>query len=495
MKVAIGGLHHETNTFNIKPTDLDSFRTGIGLLVSQYDIVSHLRNTGTVMGGFIAAASECGFELVPTFYAQAGYDTGTVNQGAFDYLEGELLSALSGAHADGILLHLHGAMVTEKYDDPEAEVLKKVRESIGDKIPIVLVHDLHGNISKSWLEYADAIIGYKTAPHKDEFERGVEGGKLMMQILKGFVKPTMALEKPRILIGGGLMTVVDQPLAMVKPPMYRLMSLARKIEQSDRVLNVTVAGGFGHADVPRAGMGIVVTTNGDQELAEAKASELSGLAWDLREDFLPDKVLVSMEVAMKEALANADGPVVMADEGDNVAGGGPGDATHVLKALKEASWPDATLIIRDHEAVHEALRAGIGSEVNLQVGGKSGKLHGEPVELRGAVKALSNGIYVDPRQKTVVNMGNACVLRSGETDVLLTERTPLQANPGPFRSMGIDPIAKRIIVLKSAHAFRLDFERFAKLILEVDTPGVTSPNVSRFNYRKLTRPIYPLDPM
>jgi len=493
MKVAIGGIHHETNTFNVKRTELESFKSG--LMASHEAIVSQLQNTGTVMGGFIGAASKYGLELIPTFYAQAGYDTGMVTQEAFDFLEDKLLTALSGAHADGILLHLHGAMVTEKCNDPEADVLKKARESVGDKIPIVLVHDLHGNVSDSWLEYADVIIGYKTAPHTDEFERGVEGGKVMMQMLRGLVKPTMALRKPRILIGGGLMTVVDQPLAMVKPPMHKLMTLARKMEQENRIVNVTVAGGFGHADVPRAGMGIVVTTNNDQELAEATATRLADLAWNLREDFLPSKVLISVEAGMKDALASAEQPVIMADEGDNVAGGGPGDGTHLLNALKEANWPDATLIIRDAAAVHETLKAGIGSEVKLQVGGKSGEIHGKPVELKGIVKTLSDGTYTEPRQKTIVNMGNTSVLRCGKTDLVLTERTPLQTNSGPFQSVGIDPVQKRIVVVKSAHAFRSDFERFAKLILEIDTPGVTTPNVSRFNYRNLTHPIYPIDSM
>ena len=290
------------------------------------------------------------------------------------------------------------------------------------------------------------------------------------------------------------MTVVDQPLAMVKPPMYKLMSLARRMEQEERIVNVTVAGGFGHADVPRAGMGIVVTTDGDQELAEAKASELADLTWNLREDFQPSKVLVSVEAAMKETMS-VGGPVILADEGDNVAGGGPGDGTHLLKALKDASWPDATLVIRDHNAVREAMSAGVGNTVELQVGGKSDKLHGLPVEINGKVTKLSDGVYVDPRQKTIVNMGNTAVLRAGDSDIILTELTTMQANAGPFHSVGIDPAQKRIVIVKSAHAFRNSFERFAKLIFEVDTPGVTSPNVLRFTYRNLTHPIYPLDSM
>jgi microcystin degradation protein MlrC len=386
-------------------------------------------------------------------------------------------------------------MVAEKCDDPEAEILREIRETVGQDIPIVAVFDLHGNISKSWLEYADVIIGYKTSPHADEFERGLEGGKVINLILKGLVKPTMALRKPPILVGGGLMTVVDQPLAMVKPPLYRLISLARRMERDDRVVNVTVAGGFGHADVPRAGIGIVVTTNDDQELAEEKASQLEKLAWNLREGFLPDRVLVSLEVAMEEALSATEGPTILADEGDNAAGGGPGDGTYILSELKNADWPDAALIIRDPEAVRDAARAGIGKEVNLLVGGKSDNLHGRPVEIKGVVRALSDGTYVDPRQRTVVRMGTTAVIRCRSTDLVLTEYMAIQAEPAPFLSVGIDPSRRKIIVVKSAHAFRQQYEKFAKLILEVDTPGITSPNVFRFTYRKVRRPIYPLDPM
>jgi len=485
---------HETNTFNARRTELEAFKTGFGVIASGNAILTHFKNTGTVIGGFVAAASHFNFDLVPTFYAQAGLDTGTVSQEAFDHLERELLNGIGSARANGVLLNLHGAMVTERYDDPEAEILKKTRQAVGDRIPIVLVHDLHGNISQSWLDYSDAIIGYKTSPHVDEFERGLEGGEVISRILKGHVRPTMALRKPPILIGGGLMTVVDQPLAMVKPPLYRLVSLARRMEQDERVVNVTVAGGFGHSDVPRAGMGVVVTTNNDQTLAEEKASELEKLAWSLRDGFLPDRVLVSPEAAMKEALA-AEGPVILADQGDNAAGGGPADGTCILNELENANWPDATLIIRDPRAANEASQAGTGREVRLTVGGKSDNLHGSPVEIKGTVKMLSDGTHVDTRQKTVARMGTTAVIQSGETDLILTGYTVIQAEPAPFFSVGVDPSRKKIVAVKSAHAFRHSYERFAKLILEVDTPGITSPNVSRFTYRKVKRPIYPLDPM
>jgi len=495
MKIAVGGLVHETNTFNARRTELESFRTGSGLTVSGSAVLKHFANTRTVVGGFIAAASEYGYDLEPTHYAQAGFDTGLVSQHAFAHLERELLDAISSSRPDGVLLNLHGAMVTERYDDPEAEILRKTREIVGEDVPIVVVFDMHGNVSELWLEHSDAIIGFKTAPHTDEYERGLEGGKVISHMLKGVLKPTMAIRKPPILIGGGLMTVVDQPLTMVKSPMYRMVSLARRMEQDECVVNVTVAAGFGHADVPRAGLGIVVTTNNDQTLAEEKASELEKLAWSIKEDFLPNRVLVSLDTGMKEALAAKECPVVLADEGDNAAGGGPADGTYILNELKNAGWPDAALIIRDPEAVREAVKAGISEEVSLAVGGKSDELHGRPVEIRGTISVLSDGTFTDPRQKIVIKMGNTAVVHCGATDLVLTEHTAQQASVAPFLSVGINPSIKRIMVVKSAHAFRREYERFAKLILEVDTPGITSPNLSRFTYRKVRRPIYPLDPM
>jgi len=494
MKVAIGGLAHESNTFNARRIELESFQRGYGLIASGTEILTQFKNTGTVLGGFIDAASQFSLDLVPTFYAQGGLDTGTVDQKAFDYLEEKLLGTISSSSADGVLLHLHGAMVTERYEDPEAEVLRKTREIVGGRVPIVLVHDLHGNVSDSWLDYSDAIIGYKTSPHVDEFERGLEGGKVISRILKGHLKPTMAFRKPPILIAGGFMTVVDQPFVMVKPPLYRLMSLARRMEQDERVVNVTVAGGFGHSDVHRDGMGIVVTTNNDQKLAEEKASELEKLAWSLRDGFLPDRVLVSAEAAMQEALAG-EGPVVLADQGDNAAGGGPADGTCILNELKNADWPDAALIIRDPQAANEASQAGIGKDVSLTVGGKSDNLHGSPVDVKGTVRTLSDGTYTDPRQKTITKMGTTAVIRSGQTDLILTGYNVIQAELAPFLSVGVDPSRKKIVAVKSAHAFRHNYESLAKLILEVDTPGITGPNVSRFTYRRVKRPIYPLDSM
>jgi len=493
MRIAIGGLHHETNTFNAVPTDLRAFQTGLGATYRGEEILSAFNGTRTVIGGFIDASRRYNFELIPTFYAQAGLNTGTVTREAFEYLEGQLIKEIRKAEADGVLLFLHGAMVAEGYDDPTGHTLKMIRKAVGKTVPIVMVHDLHGNITRQWVEEADVILGFKTAPHVDMYDRGLEGGKVLMSILRDGLRPTMALEKPPILVGGGLMTIVDQPLSMIKAPMHHLVALAREMEREEGVVNVTVAAGFGHADVPDAGLGIVVTTDNAPELAKEKAKQLGDLAWKLRRDFLADRVLVPLDVAMRRALAAEGGPVILADQGNNTAGGSPGDGTTLLGALKEAGWPDAALFICDPEAVKKAIEAGVTGEVEMLVGGKTDRLHGEPVKVKGRVKLISDGKFVSLRERAPVKMGRTVVLECGATHLVLTDYPTSQTEPKFFQSVGIEPSEKKILVVQSAHLFRHYFEPMAKMIMEVDTPGITSPNLPRFTFRKVRRPIFPLD--
>jgi microcystin degradation protein MlrC len=490
MRIAIGGISHETNTFNTVPTDLEQFRVATG-----EEIIRTLTNTNTVIGGFIDAAEEYQLDLIPTVYANAPPVTGLVTKKAFEYLEARLVQTMLKTQADGILINLHGAMVAAEYDDPEGHILTKLRTAVGNEVPIILVFDLHGNITQDWVDNTNVIIGYKTAPHTDMSIRGVEGGKAISSILRDNLQPTMAMAKPGILIGGGLMTVVDTPLDVIKAPLFWIMSRAREMEQNPDVVNVTVAGGFGHADVPSAGIGIIVTTNNDPTLATELVKELGDLTWQLRRGFLWDMVTTPINDAMRRAINSEESPVILADEGDNTAGGGPGDGTFLLQALKEVKWPNAALFIRDAASVHEAIQAGVGQEVTLHVGGKIDTLHGDPVLCTGRVQLISDGRFISVN-RTRVDMGQTVVLECGQTHIVLTEHPTSQYEPAYFRSVGIEPREKKIIIVQSAHRFRHHFqvtEHLTERVIEVDTPGITSPNLSRFKFKNVHRPIFPLD--
>jgi microcystin degradation protein MlrC len=241
-------------------------------------------------------------------------------------------------------------------------------------------------------------------------------------------------------------------------------------------------------------MAVLVNGDGDPALARGAARELAALAWRLRRGILTDLVLTPVDVAIERALHGA-GTAILADQGNNTAGGSPGDGTAILAGLQRAGWPDAALFLRDEAAVARAWAAGAGSEVALEVGGKHEPTNGSPLPLRGVVRLLTLGATRHVTG-TTDDFGKTAVVRCGETDVVLTERATTQTHPGYFRVAGIEPRERKIVVVQSAHLFRAAFEvqeRIPSMILEVDTPGITSPNAARFSYRHVRRPIFPLD--
>lgn len=498
MRVAVGGFAHETNTFHPAPTTLEAFQRAPAVWVHGDSLLQTFSDTQSVIGGFLDVAREQSWTVVPTFFADHPPTTGMLTAEAFDAIRDRLVTSIKESRADAALLFLHGACVAQGVEDPEAIVLAELRAALGPTTPIVVVHDLHANIGLRWLEHATAIVGYKTAPHTDFYERGREGATLLGRVLRGEVKPVMAGLKPPILIKAGLMSMTDAPLALIKPTMFWVMQRAFEIERDPRILNVTVAAGFGDADTPVAGLTTLVTADGDRGLAEERAAELADLAWRLRRGLLTDLVLTPVETAVERAL-HTPGTAILADQGNNTAGGSPGDGTAILAALKEADWPDAALFIRDEEAVEAAWRAGIDHEVELLVGGKHEPTNGQPVLVRGQVKLLTVGVARGVTG-TPAQLGRTAVIRcgapSGQTDLALTQYPTSQTDPHYFRVVGIEPRERKIVVVQSAHLFRAAFEvreRIPTTIIEVDTPGITSPSAARFAYRHVRRPIFPLD--
>ncbi|MGH2458925.1 MAG: M81 family metallopeptidase, partial [Chloroflexota bacterium] len=449
-----------------------------------------------VLGGMIEDGRAQGWDLVPIFFAMHPPTTGTITREAVDVIRDGIVGPIARDRFDGILLHLHGAACAENAPDPEAIILREVRRAVGPKVPIVVVFDLHANIGLEWAEHANAIVGYKTAPHTDFYERGVEGARILGRTLRGEIHPVVAAEKPPVLIKSGLMSMTTAPLALIKPPMFWLMSRGFELEREPDIINVSIAAGFGDSDSPTTGMTILVNADGDRDLARRHARELARLAWRLRRGTQTDLVLTPVETAIDRAIHAPEWPVILADQGNNTAGGSPGDGTAILAGLKAVGWPDAALFIADPESVDAAWEAGIGREVDLRVGGKNESTNGDPVPMRAGVRLLTDLEVNFVTGDNKARLGRAAVVRSGQTDVVLTQYPSTQTTPAYFRAAGIEPRDRRIIVVQSAHLFRAAFEvreQIPKMIIEVDTPGITSPNTSRFTYRNVRRPIFPLD--
>ncbi|MDP9472883.1 MAG: MlrC C-terminal domain-containing protein, partial [Chloroflexota bacterium] len=283
-------------------------------------------------------------------------------------------------------------------------------------------------------------------------------------------------------------------------PLKTAIDRARELEREPGVLAATVLGGFPFADVPFAGVATIVVTDGDQDRARRGANELATTCWERRADFTIRPTPVAEAIA--KAMDGPEGSVyVLADIADSGASGTAGDGTTVLRALVEAGARSAAVAqIMDSEAVAACIAAGVGSEVTLSVGGKHDGLHGPPVEVTGRVRLVHEGSFKVAGAMgagTLASRGRTVVLEIGGRDGIELQLTEFRGHPHDlnfFRAFGIEPTERRILVLKSAAHFRAAFEPIATEVIEVDAPGISSPNLSSFNYQRLRRPIYPLDP-
>ena len=487
MRLFLAMLSHETNTFSNIPTDRAQFEARH--LHYGGEIVETFRGTGTCLGGMIEAAEALGVTLIPSVAAAAS-PAGPVTRDIYDHVKGRLLADLAAASpVDGVLLDLHGAMVVAGLDDGEGDVIGAVRRAIGPGVPMAVTLDFHGNVTPAMVEGADLLHGYKTYPHLDMAERGVEATRRLVDVIHGRIRPTAALRTPPLLPPLG-----SQGTA--RGPMRRLYDLADRIEAEPGVVSVSVFAGFPLADIPPAGLAVYVVTDGDRALAENRAEELARVAWEHRHEFAHEGLPVREAVA--RGLAARERPIVLADMADNTGGGAAGDGTELLRELVRVRAREAVVAcLWDPAAVRACVEAGVGARLALAVGGKVDDRHGAPLTVTGVVRTLSDGRFVHkgPMARGLPGqLGPTAVLDVDGVRVILISRRWQTLDPEMLRFVGIDPLAEKLLVVKSTIHYRAAFEPIAREIIEVDAPGLSSSNLARFAFARVRRPIFPLDP-
>jgi microcystin degradation protein MlrC len=506
-RVAAAQIAHETNAFSTVKTDVEAFRAS-GLHLGQ-DAVDSARDTNTEFAGFVSGAAAQGFDLVPLIAVWAT-PSGLVTSEAIGHLAGllgdGLRQALAEGPLDGVLLALHGAMVTEIDDDGEGYLLQTVRDVVGPDVPVVATLDLHANISRRMVDLADVLIGYDTYPHVDMAERAEEAAAILAKLIRGEVRATSALRKPPML-------PTSQRMTTGRMPMRALIERALTLEEDPRVINVTIAGGFPPADVEDAGFGILVTTNDDPELADQLANDLATEAWSLRAGFLGGVSSFEHAAELIRSLDSDEdmempvsGPLVLVDIGDNPWGGGPGDSAELVRFLfAQGVHGAAVALVRDPEVVQQAVAAGPGGEIVAALGGKTDRLHGDPLPVRAYVKLLSDGRYrnAGPMMAGLdVDLGPTALLLcqpaegppAPPVEVLVTTRAETPIDLNVFRCHGMEPTRHRVIGLKGKGHFRAAFEPIARRVVLVEGPGITGADLTRLTFHKIRRPIWPLDP-
>ncbi|MCW5636998.1 MAG: M81 family metallopeptidase [Rubrivivax sp.] len=495
MKLVIAQMKHETNTYSPVPTPLVRFGTGGQMPPEGAAAVAACRGTGTALGAFIELAEQVGAEYTVPIAASAS-PSSPVEDAAYEHIAGRICDAVAKG-CDAVLLDLHGAMVTETFDDGEGELLRRVRAIVGPQVPVGVALDMHTNLYDAMGANATAIAGYQTYPHIDMFETGQRAGRAVLAQLAGKARPTMAWGRQPM-----LPHVMRQ--GSDDSPNRELQARCRQMEV-EGALAASVFVGFPNADIEFAGLSAVVVTDDDPALARRWCDELLEMAWRERAKFVYEIEPLADSMARARQLAAdkpaGSGPIVLLDHSDNCASGGTMDTMTVLGAMLDAGLSDAAAFaIFDPAAARAMAAAGVGAELTLPLGGKldmpSIGLKGVPRTVSGRVRRLSDGRYRNfgPMARGELNdMGLSAVFEVGGVQVVVISDHVEPHDLAAFTAVGIAPQALRFLMLKSRVHWRAGLRPLAHAVVECAGTGVCTSDYQLLAFRKVRRPIYPLD--
>ncbi len=487
MRVGIIGLLHESNTFIAKKTTLRHFEQDI--LLTGLAIKERFEPTTHELGGFFAGLAQESIDPIPIFAARA-LPYGPVTADAFRHLVEMMLSEVASAgQLDGILAAPHGATVCESNRDADGYWLMQLREQTGESMPIIGTLDAHANLSQKMVDATNALVAYRTNPHLDQFDRGVEAARLMSKMLRGDVHPVQHAEFPPMAINIERQMTSEPHLASL----YRTLDTSR---QQTGVLSNSILLGFPYADVEEMGSSVVVVTDNDATLAADQARMLSQQMWQQRDRL--NGQFISMNDAVQQAMALA-GPVCLLDMGDNVGGGSPGDSTHLVHVIRESDVTSALICIFDPQSVQESVTAGIGASVNLQIGGKTDDQHGTPLAGIFTVRGIYEGRFTDTQIRhgaiTHYDQGRSAVVQSrdGKITVLLTSKRTPPFSLVQLTSCGLDPANFHIVVAKGVNAPVAAYKPVCRDLIRVNSPGCTTADMTHLSFEHRREPMFPFD--
>ena len=482
-RIAIGGFLHETNTFAPTKATYADFVHGGGWpsMAHGGDILKTMRNINVGLAGFVSAAEARGWELVPTI-ACAASPSAHVTEDAYERVVRMMIDGIKAAGPlDAVYLDLHGAMVSEHLDDGEGEILRRVREVIGDDVPLVASLDLHANVTPEMVEYADALIAYRTYPHVDMADTGRAAAEHLALLLESRQKLAKAFRQLPFLIPISWQCTNDQP---TKGIYQKLAAL-----QDDAVPTLSFAPGFPAADFAHCGPSVFAYGR-TQEDADAAADTMVKIIAGHESDFdgrifSPDEgVLHAMELAR-----TATKPIVIADTQDNPGAGGDSDTTGMLRALVRNNAQRAAIgVIYDPQSAKAAHDAGVGATVTLALGGKSGIPGDAPYQQTFVVEKLSDGQFVATGPYyggRDMDMGPSACLRIGGVRVVVGSHKAQLADQSMYRYVGIEPTEQAILVNKSSVHFRADFEPIAEKLLICAAPGAMPADTAALPWTRL----------
>jgi microcystin degradation protein MlrC len=482
-RIAVGGFLHETNTFAPTKASYADFVHGGGwpAMVQGPEVLKVIRDINVGLAGFIAQADINGWELVPSIFAAAS-PSAHVTEDAYERIVKVMIVGIRNAgKIDAVYLDLHGAMVSEHLDDGEGEVLRRVREVIGQDLPLVVSLDLHANVTSAMVEHADALIAYRTYPHIDMADTGRAAAQHLALLLRTGQRFAKAFRQLPFLIPLSWQCTNDQPTKGIYEKLAAL--------ESDVIPTLSFAPGFPAADFPDCGPSVFAYGK-TQADADKAADHITAIIAGHEDDFdgriyTPDEgVRYAMELAR-----HARKPVVIADTQDNPGAGGDSDTTGMLRALVRNKATKAAIgVIYDPASAKAAHAAGVGATVTLELGGKSGIPGDAPYKENFIVSKLSDGQFVASGPYyggRDMDMGPSACLRIGDVRVVVGSHKAQLADQSMYRYVGIEPTEQSILVNKSSVHFRADFEPIAERLIICAAPGAMPADSSALPWTRL----------
>lgn len=490
-RIALAGISHETNTYCRGLTVAADFHQRRG------ERILRTRGQQSDIGGAVDACEALGVEPVPLLYA-AAQPSGVIERATYEGFKAEILSGLKSAgRLDGVVLCLHGAGVADGLEDLEGDLAAAVRAGVGAHVPVAASFDLHGNVTQAMADALDGVFACHHYPHVDLHERAAEAVALVAGMASAPFTTVVHVERLPLLL-----PTTTTFLGVGKAQLERML----EAESRPDVVDVSWFHGFPYTDTEWVGSSIVVTARAEasgpgRAAARGAAADLArSLAldlWERREDFRAESLTAPEAVARAARLAGeaGEGPVVIHETSDNCGAGGPGDGTHLLRAMLEAGLTDACFgFIVDAEAAHLAHRAGVGATLDVALGGRYDDLHGAPLPVRGAVRSLHDGRIVLQAmfRGMPLNLGPMARLVVDGVDVIVASRRSQTFDPEPFLALGIDVRRYRYVALKSSNHFRAGFQNLARAIVTADPPGLSTHHIEIFPRQRAPAHLWPL---
>ncbi len=522
MRYAILGISHETNTFSRVPADYQAFEDNE--IIRGDEILDEYESSLYTIAGYLQASKELGFDVVPLMRAKTG-PIGTITKDAYDRISGEMLQMLRDQGPwDAVLIANHGAAVSEEFPDMDGEFTRAVREIVGPDVPVGITLDMHANVSKAVVANTDICVVWRTCPHLDCKPRGYKAAELIHRMVKGEINPVQWIEMPPLIVN-----IVRQFTG--EEPMKSIVDDSLEALERPGILDTSVAEGYPYADVDEMGMSWIAIADGDEQLAKDTAIWMAERAWKHREGLNRpvSSIREALETAQKryrgprrlgdwdevptdgtalaapDVVENSDGkaplngPIVLMDVGDNIGGGSSADSTFILAEAQKMGVKSLLQSLYDPESVDACVEAGVGAEVTLDVGGKTDDMHGEPVRVTGTVRAIIDGKWEEFGAThggfRYYDSGRSVRLDTtdGHTLFLTSIRAGNTSRYGMY-AMGIIPEHFQIVVAKGVSSPRPAYQPIAGEVILVNTPGVTTADMSYFEYKRRRAPLYPFEP-